>query len=152
MRKQHSFPRYPAYNLIQGVSDTPAWVVSQANQYARDHALTPFVIYQGKWNVMDRSFEREIIPMARSNGLALAPWSVLASGKIRTDEEEEKRRQTGEKGRVIFDPNWERNEKEKAVCKALEKVGAEIGAKHITSGKLIHHFLRRIGIGDVHNV
>jgi aryl-alcohol dehydrogenase-like predicted oxidoreductase len=30
--------------------------------------MTPFVIYQGAWNVMDRSFEREIIPMARSEG------------------------------------------------------------------------------------
>ena len=53
---------------IQGISDTPAWVVSKANQYARDHAMTPFVIYQGAWNVMERSFEREIIPMARSEG------------------------------------------------------------------------------------
>ena len=52
----------------KGVSDTPAWVVSKANQYARDHAMTPFVIYQGAWNVMERSFEREIIPMARSEG------------------------------------------------------------------------------------
>ena len=30
--------------------------------------MTPFVIYQGAWNVMERSFEREIIPMARSEG------------------------------------------------------------------------------------
>lgn len=30
--------------------------------------------------------------------MALAPWNVLAAGKIRTDEEEERRRQTGEKG------------------------------------------------------
>lgn len=83
---------------------------------------------------MERSFEREIIPMARSEGLALAPWNVLAGGKIRTDEEEEKRRQTGENGRTIFSPNWERNEKEKKVCKALEKVAGEIGAKSIASG------------------
>jgi len=119
--------------LYLGVSDTPAWVVSKANQYARDHAMTPFVIYQGAWNVLERSFEREIIPMARSEGMALAPWNVLAGGKIRTDEEDERRRQTGEKGRTIFVKDWERNDKEKAVCKALEKVAAEIGAKHITS-------------------
>ena len=31
--------------------------------------MTPFVVYQGAWNVMDRSFEREIIPMARSEGI-----------------------------------------------------------------------------------
>ena len=69
-------------------------------------------------------------------GMALAPWNVLAGGKIRTDEEEEKRRQTGENGRTLslVPTGWERNEKEKTVCKALEKVAAEIGAKHITSG------------------
>ncbi|CAA7269985.1 unnamed protein product [Cyclocybe aegerita] len=119
--------------LYLGISDTPAWVVAKANQYARDHGLTPFVVYQGAWNVMERSFERDIIPMARSEGMALAPWNVLAAGKIRTDAEEEKRRQTGEKGRTLLDPSWERNDKEKKVCAALEKVAAEVGAKHITS-------------------
>ena len=68
--------------------------------------------------------------------MALAPFNVLAGGKIRTDEEEEKRRQTGEKGRSAFGREWERNDKEKTVCKALEKVAAEIGAKHITSGSV----------------
>ncbi|KAH7928441.1 Aldo/keto reductase [Leucogyrophana mollusca] len=119
--------------LYLGISDTPAWVVSKANQYARDHGKSPFVIYQGLWNVMQRSFERDIIPMARSEGLALAPWSVLAAGKLRTDEEEERRRQTGEKGRMISNPNWERNEDEKKMSAALESVAKEVGAKHITS-------------------
>ena len=73
-------------------------------------------------------------------GMALVPWNVLAGGKIRTDEEEERRRKTGENGRTVSlgAPGWERNEREKKVCKALEKVAAEIGAKHITSGNLIH--------------
>jgi aryl-alcohol dehydrogenase-like predicted oxidoreductase len=52
----------------QGVSDTPAWIVAKANQYARDHGKTPFAVYQGKWNVLARDFERDIIPMARSEG------------------------------------------------------------------------------------
>ncbi|EIN06102.1 Aldo/keto reductase [Punctularia strigosozonata HHB-11173 SS5] len=129
--------------LYLGISDTPAWVVSSANRYARDHGKTPFVIYQGAWNVMERSFEREIIPMARyegietsfldQSGLALAPWNVLAGGKIRTDEEEQRRRESGEKGRTVLNPNWERTEDERKVCKALEKVAAEVGAKHITA-------------------
>ncbi|THG97622.1 hypothetical protein EW145_g7579, partial [Phellinidium pouzarii] len=38
--------------LYLGVSDTPAWVVGTANQYAKDHGKTPFVVYQGAWNVM----------------------------------------------------------------------------------------------------
>ncbi|KAF8192130.1 NADP-dependent oxidoreductase domain-containing protein [Pholiota molesta] len=118
--------------LYLGASDMPSWVVAKANQYARDHALTPFVIYQGLWNVMDRSFEREIIPMARSEGMALAPWNVIAGGKLRTDEEEEKRAATGEKGRVVFG-DWRRTEEEIKMSKALEKVAKEVGAKHITS-------------------
>ena len=56
------------------------------------------MIYQGSWNVMQRDLEREILPMLRTEGMALAPYNVLASGKIRTDAEEERRRQTGEKG------------------------------------------------------
>jgi len=61
--------------LYLGISDAPAWVVSQANQYAKDHGKTPFVIYQGAWNVMDRAFERDIIPMARSLGTRIHPSS-----------------------------------------------------------------------------
>lgn len=38
--------------LYLGISDAPAWIVSQANQYARDHHLAPFVVYQGCWNLV----------------------------------------------------------------------------------------------------
>ncbi len=122
--------------LYLGISDTPAWVVSQANQYAVDHGKTPFVVYQGKWSILERSFEREIIPMARSLGMALSPFGVLGQGKLRTDEEEERRKETGEKGRLVWGPNWERNEVEVKVCKALEKVAAEVGVgSNITAGE-----------------
>ncbi|KAF8550052.1 Aldo/keto reductase [Imleria badia] len=83
-------------------------LLGKCNQYARDHGKTPFVIYQGAWNAMSRDFERDIIPMARMEGMALAPWNVLAAGKLRTDAEEERRRQTGEKGRILFTADWER--------------------------------------------
>lgn len=119
--------------LYLGISDSPAWVVSAANQYARDHSKSPFVIYQGAWNVMERSFERDIIPMAREFGLALAPWKVLAQGKFRTDEEEERRAATGEKGRAALGPDCKRNESEKKMSVALEKVAKEVGAASITA-------------------
>ncbi|PBK88002.1 Aldo/keto reductase [Armillaria gallica] len=113
--------------LYLGISDTPAWVVSQANQYAMDHGKTPFVIYQGKWNIFERSFEREIIPMARSPGLALSPWAVVGQGRLRTDAEEQQRKETGENGRTMFSPNWEGTEVEVKVRRALEKVAAKVG-------------------------
>jgi aryl-alcohol dehydrogenase-like predicted oxidoreductase len=47
-----------------GASDMPAWIVSKANQYARDHGLRQFSVYQGNWSAACRDFERDIIPMA----------------------------------------------------------------------------------------
>jgi aryl-alcohol dehydrogenase-like predicted oxidoreductase len=110
-------------------------VVSKANQYAKDHGKTPFCIYQGNWSVLDRSFERDIIPMARSEGLALAPWGVLGAGKIRTNAEEARRKESGEKGRMVFSPDWERTPEQKKVCDVLEEIGKELGTESITSSK-----------------
>jgi aryl-alcohol dehydrogenase-like predicted oxidoreductase len=67
-------------------------------------------------------------------GLALAPWDVLKQGRFRTDAEEERRRETGEKGRTISRPDWERTEDEKKMSRALEKVAKEVGTEHITAG------------------
>ncbi|ESK93935.1 putative aryl-alcohol dehydrogenase [Moniliophthora roreri MCA 2997] len=119
--------------LYLGISDTPAWLVSQANLYAKAYGKTPFVVYQGKWSVLDRSFERDIIPMARSLGLALAPWGVLGSGKLRTDAEEQRRLENGEEGRKPMGMDWKRTEDEVKMSQALEKVAKEVGAKSITS-------------------
>ncbi|KIJ40924.1 hypothetical protein M422DRAFT_32039 [Sphaerobolus stellatus SS14] len=119
--------------LYLGISDTPAWIVAKANQYARDHGKTPFCIYQGRWSILDRSFERDIIPMARSEGLALAPWGVIGGGKIRTDEEEQRRRETGEHGRTLMNPRWERTPEEVKVSRKLEEIAKEVGAQNITA-------------------
>jgi len=119
--------------LYLGISDAPAWIVPKANQYAKDHGKTPFSIYQGKWSVLERSFERDIIPMARAEGLALAPWDVLGGGKIRSDAEEARRQETGEKGRTIINPNWERTKEERKVCLVLEQIAKEVGTESITA-------------------
>ncbi|KAL9604676.1 MAG: hypothetical protein Q9219_000396 [cf. Caloplaca sp. 3 TL-2023] len=73
--------------LYLGISDTPAWIVSKANQYARDHALTQFSVYQGRWSAAERDVERDILPMCEDEGMALAPWGALGSGNFKTDEE-----------------------------------------------------------------
>ena len=75
--------------------------------------------------------------MARSEGLALAPWDVLAAGKIRSDAEEARRRETGEKGRTVRASNWERTEEERKVCLVLEQIASEVGVESITSSVLI---------------
>ncbi|CCL98633.1 uncharacterized protein FIBRA_00635 [Fibroporia radiculosa] len=118
--------------LYLGVSDTPAWLVTKANEYTRAHGKTPFVIYQAPYSILQRDIERDVLPMCRHEGIALALFNVLAGGHIRSDEEEEKRRKTGELGRQLMGP-WERSAEEKKVCDALEEVRKQVGAKHLTA-------------------
>ena len=54
--------------LYLGASNMPAWVIAEANRYAKMAHKSPFVIYQGAWNVLSRDFERDTIPMARAHG------------------------------------------------------------------------------------
>ncbi|KJZ71500.1 Putative aryl-alcohol dehydrogenase AAD14 [Hirsutella minnesotensis 3608] len=106
--------------LYLGISDTPAWIVSAANEYARAHGKTPFSVYQGRWNLMCRDFERDIIPMARHYGMALCPWDVLGGGKLQTKKQLEARKNSNEGGR-----GSEQNEDARKVSEALEKVAIE---------------------------
>jgi aryl-alcohol dehydrogenase-like predicted oxidoreductase len=69
---------------------------------ARDHGLRPFCVYQGLWSAAARDFERDIIPMAREEGMALAPWGALGGGNFTVQEKE----QNNEKGRK-FRPQTE---------------------------------------------
>jgi aryl-alcohol dehydrogenase-like predicted oxidoreductase len=73
--------------IYLGASDMPAWVVSRCNEYARNHGLRGFSVYQGNWSAEKRDFERDIIPMCISEGMGLAPWGALGGGKFKTEEQ-----------------------------------------------------------------
>ncbi|EME39161.1 aldo/keto reductase-like protein [Dothistroma septosporum NZE10] len=118
--------------LYLGVSDTPAWVVSKANQYARDHGLRQFVIYQGMWNAAMRDFERDIIPMCRDEGMGLAPYGTLGQGSFQT-EEGRKQREKDNPGRKFGAKSLPYVE----VSKVLEKL-ANAKGKAITDVALAY--------------
>ncbi|CAI1661280.1 hypothetical protein SEUBUCD646_0N00110 [Saccharomyces eubayanus] len=118
--------------LYLGVSDTPAWVVSAANYYAISHGRTPFSIYQGKWNVLNRDFERDIIPMARHFGMALAPWDVMGGGKFQSKKSMEEKKKSGESLRS-FDGISERTKIEVKMSEVLSKVAEEHGTESVTA-------------------
>ncbi|KAK4174177.1 putative oxidoreductase [Triangularia setosa] len=109
--------------LYLGISDTPAWVVTKANQYARDHALRGFSVYQGEWSAASRDFERDIIPMCREEGMGIMPWGALGGGNFKTEQQ---RKLAGEKktGERVLAPLSEKHVK---VSKALEKVAERKG-------------------------
>merc|ERR1712093_750800 len=106
--------------LYLGVSDTPAYIVSACNTYAKATHKTQFSIYQGRWNIMLRDMEREIIPMARHFGMAIAPWDAIGGGKFQTKKMLEKKK-NNEGLRSIIGPG-EQTENEEKISAALEKV------------------------------
>ena len=68
--------------LYIGVSDAPAWWVAQANTLADLRGWTQFVGLQIEYSLVERSVERELIPMAKAFKLGLVAWSPLAGGLL----------------------------------------------------------------------
>ena len=68
--------------LYAGVSDTPAWIVSHAQTLAQMRGWTPFSVLQIEYSLAERTPERDLIPMAQTLGLSVAPWSPLAGGVL----------------------------------------------------------------------
>src|SRR6185436_14772274 len=65
-----------------GLSDTPAWKVSQAQTIATLRGWTPLVALQIEYSLLERTVEGELIPMALEMGLGVTPWSPLKSGVL----------------------------------------------------------------------
>ena len=65
-----------------GVSDTPAWKVTQGQLLAQFHGGSPFVGLQIEYSLIERTVEGELVPMARELGLGITPWSPLRGGVL----------------------------------------------------------------------
>jgi len=65
-----------------GFSNFPAWYAMKALAYADAHGLARFVSAQMYYSIAGRDIEREIVPLAQDQGLAILPWSPLAGGLL----------------------------------------------------------------------
>ena len=68
--------------LYLGMSDTPAWQVARMQAVADLRGWSPFIALQTEYNLVERTSERELIPMSREMGLGVVPWSPLANGVL----------------------------------------------------------------------
>jgi aryl-alcohol dehydrogenase-like predicted oxidoreductase len=65
-----------------GISDAPAWQVSRMQAIAELRGWSPLIALQVEYSLIERTVERDLIPMAREMGLGVIPWSPLASGVL----------------------------------------------------------------------
>ena len=68
--------------LYVGISDTPAWQISRMQAIADLRGWSPLVALQIEYNLIERTTERELIPMANEMGLGVVPFSPLAGGLL----------------------------------------------------------------------
>jgi aryl-alcohol dehydrogenase-like predicted oxidoreductase len=68
--------------LYVGISDAPAWWIAQANTLAELRGWTQFIGLQIEYSLMERTVERELIPMAKALNLGVLAWSPLARGVL----------------------------------------------------------------------
>jgi aryl-alcohol dehydrogenase-like predicted oxidoreductase len=63
-----------------GLSDVPAWVVSRAQAFHDLRGLSPVVCMQLEYSLVQRSIEREHLPLANAHDIGVTAWSPLAGG------------------------------------------------------------------------
>lgn len=65
-----------------GTSTFSAWQSVEALWASRELGLNRFVSEQPPYHIADRRIERELLPMARTYGYGIIPWSPLAGGLL----------------------------------------------------------------------
>jgi len=65
-----------------GISNCFAWQLAKANALAEREGWARFISVQGHYNLIFREEEREMAPYCREEGIALTPYSALASGRL----------------------------------------------------------------------
>lgn len=68
--------------LYVGMSDIPAWQVSRMQAIAELRGWAPLIALEIPYNLIERTVERDLIPMAETMGLGVICWSPLAGGVL----------------------------------------------------------------------
>lgn len=110
--------------LYIGISDTPAWIISQANTIAQFRGWTSFIGLQIEYSLIERTPERDLLPMARAFEIGVTAWSPLGAGvltgKYNKSEPVEGRLSNPDTSRPV-------TEKQLAIAQTVLDIAAEIG-------------------------
>jgi aryl-alcohol dehydrogenase-like predicted oxidoreductase len=117
--------------LYIGISDAPAWWIAQANTLAQLRGWSHFIGLQIEYSLIERTVERELIPMAKALNLGVTAWAPLSNGVLTGKYHGQGSfEQKGEPGRMSSDmlkefmPERQRTDR---VVAAVKTVSDEIG-------------------------
>ena len=107
--------------LYVAVSDTPAWQISRANMLADLRGWAPFTGIQVEYSLLERTPERDLLPMAKELDLGITAWSPLAGGVL---SGKYLNAADAEGGRMSAMPLTER---QRAIAQTLVDVARQVG-------------------------
>lgn len=108
------------------ISDTPAWMVAKGNTMAELMGWSRFIALQVEYSLIQRTPERDLIPMAKHFGMTVTPWAPLGGGVLSG------KYLRGEQGRVKAESN-RRNDRSTKITEAVVDIANELGvpASHV---------------------
>jgi aryl-alcohol dehydrogenase-like predicted oxidoreductase len=120
-----------------GTSTFAAWQLMESLWIAKELGLNRFVCEQPPYNLLDRRIERELLPMARTYGIGIIPWSPLGggllTGKYRRDAPEPADGRYAD----VSDRPWMQRRKTEGVFDVVEKLEPLAKAKGCTLAQYV---------------
>lgn len=102
------------------ISDTPAWVVAKGNTLAELMGWSQLIALQVEYSLIQRTPERELIPMAKHFGMTVTPWAPLGGGALTG------KYLKGDKGRIKPESN-RLNENSERITREVMAIADELG-------------------------
>ncbi len=126
--------------LYLGISDTPAWIIARADMLAALRGWSRCVAIQVEYSLVERTAERELLPMAQALDLGITAWSPLGSGLLtgkytRDSDKSVERRLDKAPFKDIDDEIF-------SIAREVDRVAGEIGQ---TSSQVALNWVRQQG-------
>lgn len=120
--------------IYVGISDTPAWQVARMQTLADLRGWAPLIALQIEYSLIERTADRDLLPMAKALGLGVTPWSPLGggvlTGKYRKDDgaaaADGTRRQLIQQNGALTDRNFAIADVVGAIARELDQTPAQV--------------------------
>jgi len=117
------------------VSDTPAWVVATCNTLAELRGWSSFAGLQIEYSLVQRTPERDLIPMAKHFGMAIVPWSPLGAGILTGKYNNQLPQQSR-----LTEKSAKLNEKNLTIARKVSEIASKLG---VTATQVALNWLRQ---------
>jgi aryl-alcohol dehydrogenase-like predicted oxidoreductase len=111
------------------ISDTPAWMVAKGNTMAELMGWSQFIALQVEYSLLQRTPERELIPMAKHFGMTVTPWAPIAGGALTGKYLKGDRGRIKEGSKRLNENSVRITKEEMAIAEEMENAPSQVALK-----------------------